>query len=112
MYRLYVLLAALLQLGRNDSGSYITLLETDRLWGTWKTRCAIKKIASRSFAYLLPRLVLYDAMPWHHPSRIPDPAPMKEWVALFDEGGDGLDKVDTTQIERSAPVPALAVSTA
>ncbi len=111
-YRLYGLFAALLHLLGMVRGTYIHLLQTDGLWGTWKTRWAIKKIAARFFAYLLPRLLLYDAMPWHDPSRIPDPAWMKQWVAMFDEGDHGLDRVDTSRIERSAPVPAAAVSTA
>jgi len=108
--RLHGLVAALLHLVGMIRASYITLLETDGLWGRWRTRWAIKRIAVRFFAYLLPRLVLHDAMPWHHPSRIPDPAWMRAWVASFDKGEEGLARVDTGRIDRSAPVPDAAGS--
>lgn len=105
-YRMYGLIAAFTHMIGMLRPSYITMLKADGLWGTWKTRWAIKKIAFRFFVYLLPRLLMKDAMPWHHPSRTPDPAWMKEWVAMFDKGEPGLAKLDTKNIGQ--PSPALA----
>lgn len=106
-YRVYGMLAAMIHLTQMVRGSYMVLLKADGLWGKWKTRWAIKKFALRLFGAALPG-ILRHALPWHHPSRVSDPAWMKEWVALYDKGEMGLAKLDTTKLQLSpqAMLPA------
>jgi predicted metal-dependent hydrolase len=106
-YRAYGLLAALIHMVGLIRPSYITLLKADGLWGKWKTRWAIKKLAFRLFVSFLPRALRY-ALPGHHPSQVVDPAWMREWVALYDKGENGLTKLDTAKMHRSpeAMMPA------
>lgn len=99
-YRVYGLLYALAHTLGLSRQAYIALLKADGRWGKWRTRWAIKRLAFRLFAVLLPRIVLH-AMPWHHPSKVTDPAWMREWVALYDEGEQGLAKLDTRKMELS-----------
>lgn len=99
-YRAYGILCALIHMMGLIRGTYIVLLKEDGLWGKWKTRWAIKKIAFRLFLSFLPRTIRY-AIPGHHPSQVANPEWMKEWVALFDKGEVGLTKLDTTKMSLS-----------
>ncbi len=85
----------------------MVLLKADGLWGKWKTHWAIQKIAFRIFASALPGIVRH-ALPGHHPSHVPDPAWMREWIALYDNGEKGLTKLDTAKMQLSpaAMLPA------
>jgi len=78
----------------------MVLLKADGLWGKWKTHWAIKKLTFRLFASALPG-ILRHALPWHHPSRVADPAWMREWVALYDKGERGLAKLETSKLPQS-----------
>jgi predicted metal-dependent hydrolase len=106
-YRAYGLLCALIHMVGLIRPSYIALLKADGLWGKWKTRWAIKKLAFRLFASFLPRALRY-ALPGHHPSDVANPAWMREWVALYDKGEQGLTRLDTTKMQLSpeAMLPA------
>ena len=99
-YRAYGILCALIHMMGLIRRSYIVLLKADGLWGKWKTRWAIKKIAFRLFVSFLPRTIRY-ALPRHHPSDVVNPAWMQEWVALYDSGEQGLTKLDTTKMPLS-----------
>lgn len=99
-YRVYGLVYVLLHLIWKARPAYIILLKADGLWGKWRTRWAIKKIAFRFFALLMPRLIKH-ALPGHDPVKVADPAWMREWVALYDQGEKGLLKLDTTKIHLS-----------
>jgi hypothetical protein len=99
-YRVYGMFAALVHLFQMVRGSYMVLLKADGLWGKWKTHWAIKKFAFRFFTSAMPG-ILRHALPWHHPSHVADPAWMKEWVALFDQGEMGLAKLDTSKLAQS-----------
>jgi predicted metal-dependent hydrolase len=106
-YRVYGMLYAMMHLTQLVRGSYMVLLKADGLWGKKKTHWAIKKLTFRLFASALPG-ILRHALPWHHPSRVADPAWMREWVALYDEGEKGLAKLDTSRLPLSpkAMLPA------
>jgi len=99
-YRVYGMFAALLHLFQMVRGSYMVLLKADGLWGKWKTHWAIKKFTFRFFTSAMPG-ILRHALPWHHPSRVADPAWMREWVALYDKGERGLAKLDTSKLQQS-----------
>lgn len=99
-YRAYGLFAALIHMNGLIRSSYIVLLKADGLWGKWKTRWAIKKLACRLFVSFLPRALRY-ALPGHHPSHVADPAWMREWVALYDKGEKGLSKLNTAKMQLS-----------
>jgi len=99
-YRVYGMMAAMIHLFRMVRGSYMVLLKADGLWGQWKTHWAIKKLTFRLFGAALPG-ILRHALPWHHPSRVADPAWMREWVALYDRGEKGLAKLDASKLEQS-----------
>jgi len=94
------MMAAMIHLFRMVRGSYMVLLKADGLWGKWKTHWAIKKLTFRLFGAALPG-ILRHALPWHHPSRVADPAWMREWVALYDKGEKGLAKLDATKLAQS-----------
>jgi hypothetical protein len=85
--------------------SYILFLKADGLWGKWKTRRAIEKIAFRLFVSFLPRTLRY-ALPGRHPSDVANPEWMPDWVALYDTGEQGLTKLDRTKMPLS-PVEML-----
>jgi predicted metal-dependent hydrolase len=106
-YRAYGLFCALIHLVGLIRPSYIILLKADGLWGKWKTRWAIKKLAFRLFMSFLPRALRY-ALPGHHPSQVADPAWMQAWVALYDKGEHRLTRLDTTKMQLSpeAMLPA------
>jgi hypothetical protein len=106
-YRAYGILAALIHMVGLIRPSYIALLKADGLWGQWKTRWAIKKIAFRLFVSFLPRTLRY-ALPGHRPSDVADPAWMQAWVALYDKGEPGLTRLDTAKMRLSpeAMLPA------
>jgi predicted metal-dependent hydrolase len=106
-YRVWGMFAALVHLFRLVRGSYMVLLKADGLWGKWKTRWAIKKFAFRFFGSAMPG-ILRHALPWHHPSHVTDPEWMREWVALYDAGEQGLAKLDTSKLEQS-PSAMLSV---
>ncbi|MGH7960458.1 MAG: metal-dependent hydrolase [Candidatus Binatia bacterium] len=99
-YRVYGMACGLLHLFSMVRDGYIILLKADGLWGKWKTRWAIKKLAFRLWSGLLP-YVFRHALPWHHPSKVADPAWMQEWVALYDQEEQGLTKLDTTKMALS-----------
>ena len=99
-YRVYGMAYSLIHLFRQVRRGYIILLKADGLWGKWRTRWAIKKLAFRLWSALLP-YVLRHALPWHHPSKVADPAWMREWVALYDEEAKGLTKLDTAKMQLS-----------
>lgn len=99
LYRAYGVFAALIHMIGMIRSSYIALLRADGVWGGWKTRWAIKKHAFRLMTSFLPRTIRY-ALPGHHPSKVEDPAWMKEWVELFDRGETGLLCLDMTQARR------------
>lgn len=93
LYRAYGIFSALFHLMGLMRTSYIVLLKKDGLWGKWRTRWEIKKIAFRLFRSFLPRTIRY-ALPGHHPSHIENPAWMQEWVSLYDRGEQGLLRLD------------------
>jgi uncharacterized protein len=99
-YRIYGMIYGLAHIFGQARQAYMVLLKADGLWGKIRTRWAVKKFAFRLFAYLLPRLVLHG-LPSHHPSHIADPAWMKEWVALYNKGEQGLLKLDTKKMQMS-----------
>lgn len=99
-YRVYGLIYGMVHNFRRLRQAYIVLLKADGLWGKWKTRWAIKKVAFRLLAHLLPQVFLH-ALPWHDPSKVADPAWMLEWVALYDQGEQGLLKLDTAKMQLS-----------
>ena len=99
-YRVYGMFAAMMHLTQLVRGSYKVLLEADGLWGQEKTHRSIKKLTFRLFASALPG-ILRHALPWHHPSRVANPAWMQEWVALYDKGEKGLAKLDTSKLHQS-----------
>src|SRR5262249_42893677 len=99
-YRVYGMFAAMLHLTKMVRGSDMGLLKADGLWGKWKTPWAIKKVAFRLFGAALPG-ILRHALPWHHPSQVANPAWMKEWVALYDAGEQGLTNLDSTKLTQS-----------
>lgn len=106
-YRAYGIWCALVHMFGLIRPTYISMLKTDGLWGKWKTRWAIKKLAFRMFVSFLPRTLLY-ALPSHHPSHVANPEWMQEWVALYDKGETGLSKLDTTKaaLSPTAMLPA------
>lgn len=106
-YRVYGMLFVLAHLVRRVRQGYIILFKADGVWGKWRTRWAIKRIAFRLFAYLIPHIVKY-ALPGHHPSQVPDPAWAKEWVDLYEQGKPGLLKLDTMKLHLPS-VPLSAV---
>jgi len=106
-YRLYGTAYAFIHVFRRMRQGYKIMLQADGLWGTWKTRWAIKQMAFRFWAYMLPQIVRC-AMPWHHPSRVADPAWMREWVARYDQGEKGLLTLDTTKLHLTSPVAVPA----
>ena len=99
-YRVYGMFVALRHLFQMVRGSYMALLKADGLWGKWKTHWAIKKFTFRFFISAMPG-ILRHALPWHHPSRVANPAWMQEWVALYDKGEKRLAKLDTTKLQHS-----------
>jgi hypothetical protein len=82
---------------RRTRQAYVQLLARDGRWGTLRTRWELKKLLFRIFAATLPRM-LESALPWHDPARIPDPAWMREWVALYERGEPGLTRLDTRRM--------------
>lgn len=102
-YRMYGTVYAFAHLFWNMRRGYKIMLTADGLWGTWKTRWAIKRIALRFWAYMLPQM-FRCAMPWHHPSRIADPAWMREWVTRYDRGEKELLVLDTSKLNLASPV--------
>lgn len=52
------------------------------------------------FAFILPRVVSH-VLPGHNPSHVADPAWVREWIALYDQGEKGLAKLDTTKMHLS-----------
>ncbi len=100
LYRAYGVFAALVHMLGLIRPSYIALLKADGLWGKWKTRWEIKKLAFRLFVSFLPRTIRY-ALPGHHPSHIADPEWMREWVELYDAGEAGLTHLDMSDPTRS-----------
>jgi len=106
-YRIYGMLFVLAHLVRRVRQGYIILFKADGVWGKWRTHWAIKRITFRLCRHLIPRLVQY-AMPWHHPSHVPDPAWAKEWVELYEQGQKGLLKLDTSKL--SLPLVPLPVA--
>lgn len=109
LYRAYGIWGALVHLVGLVRSSYITLLKVDGLWGQWKTRWEIKKLAFRLLVSFLPRTVLY-ALPGHHPSHVRDPEWMREWVQLYDRGEQRLTRLDTSKISLT-PEAMLGQST-
>ncbi|MGH7962031.1 MAG: metal-dependent hydrolase [Candidatus Binatia bacterium] len=99
-YRVYGLIYGMVHNFRRLRQAYIVLLKADGLWGKWKTRWAIKKVAFRLLTRMLPQVFLH-ALPGHDPAKIADPAWMQEWVALYDKGEQGLLKLDTTKVHLS-----------
>ena len=77
--------------------AYMLLLEEDGLWGRWKTRLALKGLMIRIAAACGPR-ILESLLPWHDPNRVPDPAWIQEWVALYERGEEGLTRLDTRRM--------------
>ena len=99
-YRVYGLVYGMLHNFRRLRQAYIVLLKADGLWGKWKTRWAIKKVAFRLLARMLPQVVKH-ALPGHSPAKVVDPAWMQEWIALYDQGEQRLLKLDTTKMQLS-----------
>ncbi len=108
LYRAYGILSALMHMVGMIRPTYIALLKKDGVWGRWKTRWAIKKVVFRLFVSFLPRTILY-ALPGHHPSKVKDPEFMREWVALYDQGEEGLLRLDTRD-PRQTPAGMLPAS--
>lgn len=106
-YRLYVMAYSLAHLFRRLRQGYKIMLQADGKWGKWKTRWAIKRVAFQFWSRMLPHIVRC-AMPWHHPSRVADPAWMREWVTRYDQGEKELLTLDTTKLDLSSPVPLPA----
>lgn len=96
-YRIYGLAYAMWHTLRRTRQAYIELLKVDGLWGRWRTRWTLKKLMTRLFVSMAPR-ILESLLPWHDPRRIPDPAWSEDWVALYDEGEGGLVRLDTRRI--------------
>jgi hypothetical protein len=86
--------------------AYVMLLRQDGLWSAWRTRLRMKLLMLRIFGYLTP-WILEAMLPWHRPRRFRDPAWAREWIRLYDEGAEGLLRLDTTRIDRS-PAEILA----
>jgi uncharacterized protein len=99
-YRVYGMLSAMIHLTNMVRGSYMVLLKADGSWGKVKTHQAIRQFALRLFGGALSG-ILKHALPWHHPSHVANPAWIREWVALYDTGEEGLAKLDTTKLSLS-----------
>lgn len=82
---------------RRTRQAYVMLLERDGLWGTWKTRVAMKLLMLRIASACVPR-ILESVLKWHDPARIADPAWIREWIALYERGEPGLLRLDTRRI--------------
>ena len=99
LYRAYGIFAALFHLIGMTRATYIELLKADGLWGKWKTRWEIKKLAFRLFRSIVPRTIRY-ALPGHHPSHVRDPEWMREWVMLHERGEAGLTRLEMEEPQR------------
>lgn len=82
---------------RRTRQAYVMLLEHDGLWGTLRTRLAMKRLMLRIALACGPRL-LESVSPWHDPARVADPPWIREWIALYERGEPGLLRLDTTRI--------------
>jgi predicted metal-dependent hydrolase len=100
LYRVYGLLYAMYHTLRRTRQAYVALLEVDGVWGTWRTRWAMKTLLFRIFRYLTPRL-LESMLPTHDPRKIADPTWTREWVALYDRGEARLIRLDTARMHLS-----------
>jgi hypothetical protein len=98
--RVYGLAFTMFHTLRRTRQAYVMLLRRDGLWGTRRTRLRLTLLMTRIFGYLLP-WILESLLPWHHPTRFPDPAWAREWVALWDDGEPGLLRLDTSRIDDS-----------
>jgi uncharacterized protein len=90
--------------------AYIELLKKDGLWGTWRTRLALKLVLARILVDTLP-WILEAFLPWHDPSRFADPEWARDWVRLYDADDASLVRLDTHHIELT-PSQMLAAATA
>lgn len=90
---------------RRTRQAYVTLLETDGLWGRVRTRVTMKLLMARIAAACLPR-ILESVSPRHDPARVVDPPWIREWIALYERGEPGLLRLDTRRI---AAMPAALV---
>lgn len=99
-YRVLGLVVAVTHTLRRTRQAYVALLRRDGDWGRWRTRWALKKVLARIFAQTLPWFV--EALsPWHDPRRSDDPTWVREWIASYDAGEDGLTRLDTSRLHRS-----------
>ncbi len=99
-YRLYGLAWAMGHTLYRTRQAYVALLRADGRWGRWRTRWALKRLMTRIFGSLAPRL-LESLAPWHDPRRVRDPDWMREWVALYERGTPGLTHLDTRRMHLS-----------
>ncbi|MGH8006918.1 MAG: metal-dependent hydrolase [Candidatus Binatia bacterium] len=106
-YRVYGMAYGLVYLFWRLRQGYKIMLQADGKWGKWKTRWAIKRLALRFWSSMLPHIARC-ALPWHHPSKVADPAWMREWVTRYDQGEKELLTLDTTKLQLSSPVPLPA----
>ncbi|MES1945243.1 hypothetical protein PC39_14037 [Salinisphaera sp. PC39] len=110
LYRVYMLFRTIAHTIGRSRRAFHRMMRIDGLDRSRRSRWRSRWLMFRVLCWSLPK-ILHGALPWHRPERVPDPAWVDEWVALYDADAGGVALLDTSRMARG-PVPCKKEVTA